>query len=94
MDSEHQTMEQFLRSAELGVSDSTDPSRSHHSCLGHYRFTLEENSNDKVFIPLEISLYALASSCFEDSVGLWVVEKCGSVLKDMPTSLLEDIVIL
>ncbi|KAG2284791.1 hypothetical protein Bca52824_056011 [Brassica carinata] len=69
MDSEYQTMEQFLRWAgELGVSDSTDPSRSHHSCLGHYGFTLEVNSNDKVFIPLEISLYALASSWPKDSL--------------------------
>ncbi|CAF1887402.1 unnamed protein product [Brassica oleracea] len=94
MDSEYQTMEQFLRWAgELGVSDSTDPSRSHHSCLGHYGFTLEVNSNDKVFIPLEISLYALASSWPKDSLYIHQDEKCGSVLKDLPTSLLEDVIL-
>ncbi|KAH0895885.1 hypothetical protein HID58_045453, partial [Brassica napus] len=124
---------------ELGVSDYTDPSRSHHSCLGHYGFTLEENSNDKVFIysSRDQPLCALASSWPKDSLYIhqdgkpslrfcgishrasvtsrlrassmpgsqisvkneirvrkWVAEKCGSVLKDLPKSLLEDRVIL
>ena len=54
----------------LGVSDYTDPSRSHHSCLGHYGFTLEENSNDKVFIYSfrDQPLCALASSWPKDSL--------------------------
>lgn len=110
--------------------------------LEHYGFILEENSNDKVFIPLETTLYALASSWPKDSLYIhqdgkpsfalvstlrlwlvpqsqrdksvmrlvyagsqisvknevlvmkWVSEKCRSVLRDLPTSLLEDRVIL
>ncbi|CAG7891792.1 unnamed protein product [Brassica rapa] len=110
--------------------------------LEHYGFTLDENSNDKVFIPLETSLYALASSWPKDSLYIhqdgkpsfalvstlrlwltpqsqrdksvmrlvyagsqisvkneilvmkWVAEKCRSVLKDLPTSIQEDRVIL
>ncbi|KAH0937043.1 hypothetical protein HID58_004504 [Brassica napus] len=73
----------------LGVSDYTDPSRSHHSCLGHYGFTLEENSNDKVFIysSRDQPLFALASSWPKDSLYIHQDEKCGSVLKDLPKSL-------
>lgn len=103
---------------------------------------LEENSNDKVFIPLETSLYSLASSWPKDSLYIhqdgkpsfalvstlrlwlipqsqrdksvmrliyagsqisvkneivvmnWMSKKCGSVLRDLPTSVLEDTVIL
>ncbi|KAJ0232664.1 Protein SET DOMAIN GROUP 40 [Hirschfeldia incana] len=110
--------------------------------LEHYGFILEENSNDKVFIPLETTHYTLASSWPKDSLYIhqdgklsfalvstlrlwlipqsqrdksvmrlvyagsqisvkneilvmkWVSEKCRSVLKDLPTSLLEDRVIL
>ncbi|CAH8320190.1 unnamed protein product [Eruca vesicaria subsp. sativa] len=110
--------------------------------LEHYGFTLEDNSNDKVFIPLETSLYSLASSWPKDSLYIhqdgrpsyalvstlrqwlipqsqrdksvmrlvyagsqisvkneimvmkWVSEKCASVLKDLPTSVQEDIVLL
>ncbi|KAG2239298.1 hypothetical protein Bca52824_090158 [Brassica carinata] len=110
--------------------------------LEYYGFILEENSNDKVFISLETSLYALASSWPKDSLYIhqdgkpsfalvstlrlwlipqsqrdksvmrlvyagsqisvkneilvmkWVSEKCRSVLRDLPTSLLEDTVIL
>ncbi|KAF8097887.1 hypothetical protein N665_0279s0017 [Sinapis alba] len=110
--------------------------------LEHYGFMLEENSNDKVFIPLETSLYALASSWPKDSLYIhqdgmpsfalvstlrlwlipqsqrdksvmrlvyagsqismkneilvmkWVAEKCGSVLRDLPTSIVEDRVLL
>ncbi|KFK25937.1 hypothetical protein AALP_AA8G182500 [Arabis alpina] len=110
--------------------------------LEHYGFMLEENSNDKVFIPLETSLYSLASSWPKDSLYIhqdgkpsfalvstlrhwlipqsqrdksvmrlvyagsqisvkneilvmkWMSEKCGSVLRDLPTSVIEDTVIL
>ncbi|CAA7061514.1 unnamed protein product [Microthlaspi erraticum] len=110
--------------------------------LEHYGFMLEENSNDKVFIPLENSLYSLASSWPEDSLYIhqdgkpsfalvstlrlwltpqshrdksvmrlvyagsqisvkneiivmkWLSEKCGSVLMDLPTSVVEDTVVL
>ncbi|CAH2072541.1 unnamed protein product [Thlaspi arvense] len=110
--------------------------------LEHYGFTLEENPNDKVFIPLEASLYSLASSWPKDSLYIhqdgkpsfalvstlrlwlvpqsqrdksvmrlvyagsqisvkneilvmkWISEKCGSVLRDLPTSVLEDTVLL
>ncbi|CAN8256026.1 unnamed protein product [Cochlearia groenlandica] len=110
--------------------------------LEHYGFMLEENSNDKVFIPLETSLYSLASSWPKDSLYIhqdgkpsfallstlrlwlipqsqrdksvmklvyagsqisvkneilvmkWISEKCGSVLKRLPTSLQEDTMLL
>ncbi|KAL1195446.1 Protein SET DOMAIN GROUP 40 [Cardamine amara subsp. amara] len=110
--------------------------------LEHYGFMLEENSNDKVFIPLETSLYSLASSWPKDSLYIhqdgklsfalvstlrlwlipqsqrdksvmrlvyagsqisvkneilvmnWMSKKCGSVLRDLPTSVSEDTVIL
>lgn len=103
---------------------------------------LEYNSNDKVFIPLETSVYSLASSWPKYSLYIhqdgkpsfalvstlrlwlipqsqrdksvmrhvyagsqisvkneilvmkWISEKCGSVLRDLPTSVLEDTVIL
>lgn len=103
---------------------------------------LQENSNDKVFIPLETSLYSLASSWPKDSLYIhqdgkpsfalvstlrlwlipqshrdksvmrliyagsqisvkneiivmkWLSEKCASVLMDLPTSVLEDTVLL
>ncbi|KAG7550951.1 SET domain [Arabidopsis thaliana x Arabidopsis arenosa] len=110
--------------------------------LEHYGFMLEENSNDKVFIPLETSLFSLASSWPKDSLYIhqdgkpsfalvstlrlwlipqsqrdksvmrlvyagsqisvkneilvmkWISEKCGSVLRDLPTSVLEDTLLL
>lgn len=110
--------------------------------LEHYGFMLEENSNDKVFIPLENSLFSLASSWPKDSLYIhqdgnpsfalistlrlwlipqsqrdksvmrlvyagsqisvkneilvmkWMSEKCGSVLRDLPTSVTEDTVLL
>lgn len=103
---------------------------------------LEENSNDKVFIPLETSLFSLASSWPKDSLYIhqdgkpsfalvstlrlwlipqsqrdksvmrlvyagsqisvkneilvmkWISEKCGSVLRDLPTSVPEDTLVL
>ncbi|CAL9230627.1 unnamed protein product [Arabidopsis halleri] len=110
--------------------------------LEHYGFMLEENSNDKVFIPLETSLFSLASSWPKDSLYIhqdgkpsfalvstlrlwlipqsqrdksvmrlvyagsqisvkneilvmkWISEKCGSVLRNLPTSVLEDTLLL
>ncbi|XP_010420433.1 PREDICTED: protein SET DOMAIN GROUP 40-like [Camelina sativa] len=110
--------------------------------LEHYGFMLEENSNDRVFIPLETSLYSLASSWPKDSLYIhqdgkpsfalvstlrlwlipqsqrdksvmrlvyagsqisakneilvmkWMSEICGSVLRDLPTSVSEDTLLL